>query len=270
MIPMGQVVTGFATVFEDPYIWRRHRAKTVTVFADPKTGLASELLKDVKVEIEKALNVDLARVTGENPSEHTFSTIPIKEENLLPLRGMQGYSMAWGGQAEDSAKAQANLSKNFPPILGLMIFIVILLFGSIRKTLAIWLTVPTAIIGVTIGLLIFRQPFGFMSLLGVLSLSGMLIKNAIVLIDEIGLQSSEGKVPFKAVVDSSVSRLIPVLMASATTMLGMIPLFTDAFFVGMAVAIVFGLGFGTILILIVVPVIYAVLFRIPYPSGSRG
>jgi multidrug efflux pump subunit AcrB len=98
----------------------------------------------------------------------------------------------------------------------------------------------------------------------------MLIKNAIVLIDEIGLQSSEGKVPFKAVVDSSVSRLIPVLMASATTMLGMIPLFTDAFFVGMAVAIVFGLGFGTILILIVVPVIYAVLFRIPYPSGSRG
>jgi multidrug efflux pump subunit AcrB len=115
MIPMGQVVTGFATVFEDPYIWRRHRSKTVTVFADPKTGLASELLKDVKVEIEKALNVDLARVTGENPSEHTFLTIPIKEENPLPLRGMQGYSMAWGGQAEDSAKAQANLSKNFPP-----------------------------------------------------------------------------------------------------------------------------------------------------------
>jgi multidrug efflux pump subunit AcrB len=151
-----------------------------------------------------------------------------------------------------------------------MIFIVILLFGSIRKTLAIWLTVPTAIIGVTIGLLLFKQPFGFMSLLGVLSLSGMLIKNAIVLIDEIGLQLSEGKVPFKAVVDSSVSRLIPVLMASATTMLGMIPLFTDAFFVGMAIAIVFGLGFGTILILIVVPVIYAVLFRIPYPGGSRG
>jgi multidrug efflux pump subunit AcrB len=223
-------------------------------------------LKDVKVKIEKALNVDLERVTGKNPSEHTFSTIPIKEENLLPLKGMTGYTMAWGGQAEDSAKAQANLAKNFPPVFGLMIFIVILLFGSIRKTLAIWLTVPTAIIGVTVGLLLFKQPFGFMSLLGVLSLSGMLIKCAIVLVDEIGLQISEGKDPFQAVVDSSVSRLIPVLMASATTMLGMIPLFTDAFFVGMAVAIVFGLGFGTLLILIVVPVIYAILFRIPYAS----
>jgi len=266
MVPMGQVVTGFATEFDDAYIWRRHRAKTITVFADPKTGLASEVFKDVKVKIEKALNVDLAKVTGKNPSEHTFSTIPVKEENLLPLKGRQGYYMAWGGQAEDSAKAKANLAKNFPPILVLMIFIVIWLFSSIRKTLVIWLTVPTAIIGVTIGLLLFKQPFGFMSLLGVLSLSGMLIKCAIVLVDEIGIQISEGKAPYQAVVDSSVSRLIPVLMASATTMLGMIPLFTDAFFVGMAVAIVFGLGFGTLLILIVVPVIYSILFRIGYEA----
>ena len=270
MVPMGQVVTGLETVFENPYIWRRHRSKTITVFADPKTGLASELFKDVKVKIEKVLDVDLVQVLGKTPSEHTFTTIPVKEERLLPLKGMPGYYMAWGGQAEDSAKAQANLSKNFPPILGLMIFIVILLFGSIRKTLAIWLTVPTAIIGVTIGLLVFKHPFGFMSLLGVLSLSGMLIKCAIVLIDEIGLQIARGKNPFQAVVDSSVSRLIPVLMASATTMLGMIPLFTDAFFVGMAIAIVFGLGFGTILILIVVPVLYTILFRIPYLSSHSS
>jgi multidrug efflux pump subunit AcrB len=146
MVPAGQVVTGFAAEFEDPYIWRRHRSKTITVFADPKTGLASEVFKDVKVKIEQALNVDLEQVLGENPSEHTFATIPVKEEQLLPLKGMTGYYMAWGGQAEDSARAQANLSKNFPPILGLMIFIVIWLFSSIRKTLVIWLTVPTAII----------------------------------------------------------------------------------------------------------------------------
>jgi multidrug efflux pump subunit AcrB len=273
MVPMGQVITRFATEFENPYLWRRHRTKTITVFADPKTGLASELLKDVKVKIEKALNVDLAQVTGKNSSEHIFSTIPVKEENPLPLKGMTGYYMAWGGEAEDSARSQANLAKNFPPILGLMIFIVIWLFSSIRKTLVIWLTVPLAIIGVTIGLLLLKQPFGFMVLLGVLSLSGMLIKCAIVLVDEIGLQISEGKDPFQAVVDSSVSRLIPVLMASATTMLGMIPLFTDAFFVGMAIAIVFGLGFGTLLILIVVPLFYAILFRIPYassPASSLG
>lgn len=270
MVPMGQVVTGFAAEFDNPYIWRRNRARTITVFADPRTGFANELFKDVKVKIEKALNVDLVRVLGKEPSEHIFTTIPVKEDNLLPLKGLPGYSMAWGGQAEDSAKAQANLAKNFPPILGLMIFIVILLFGSIRKTLVIWLTVPTAIIGVTLGLLLSKQPFGFMVLLGALSLSGMLIKSAIVLIDEIGLQTAGGKAPFQALVDSSVSRFIPVLMASATTMLGMIPLFTDAFFIGMAVAIVFGLGFGTLLILIVVPVIYAILFRIPYQEPDSA
>ncbi|GMW02192.1 MAG: multidrug transporter AcrB [Candidatus Hydrogenedentota bacterium] len=270
MISMDQVVTGFATEFENPYIWRRQRSKTITVFADPKSGLASELFQDVKVKVEKALNVDLAQALGTVPSTHTFKTIPVKEDYLLPLKDMPGYYMAWGGEAEDSATAQANLAAGFPPVLSMMIFISILLFGSIRKTLAIWLTVPTSIIGVTVGLVACNQPFGFMSLLGLLSLSGMLIKCAIVLIDEIGAQLSSGKHPFHAVVDSSVSRFMPVLMASATTMLGMIPLFSDAFFAGMAVSIVFGLGFGTVLILVVVPVLYSILFRIPYlPANPR-
>jgi multidrug efflux pump subunit AcrB len=262
MIPMGQVVTEFVTKFEDPYIWRRHRSKTITVFADPREGLASEVFNDVKVEIEKALNVDLEQVLGKAPEEHTPSTIGVKEDLMLPLQGVPGYYMAWGGQAEDSARGQAGLASNFPPILGLMVFIVIVVFNSLRKTAVIWLCVPLAVIGVTVGLLATGQPFGFMSLLGLLSLSGMLIKCAIVLVDEIGVQIGEGKSPYRAVVDSSVSRLIPVLMASATTMLGMIPLFTDAFFVAMAVTIVFGLGFGTLLILVVVPVMYTVIYRV--------
>ncbi len=264
MVSMEQVLTGFTTEFEDPYIWRRNRAKTITVFANPKMGLASELFRDVKVEVEKGLNVDVEQILGKTPTRHTFTTIPVKDAHMLPLKGMPGYYMAWGGQAEDSAKATANLAKNYPPILGMMIFITILLFRNIRKTLVIWLMVPTAIIGVTIGLILCNQPFGFMPLLGLLSLSGMLIKCAIVLIDEIGAQTDSGKHPFHAVVDASVTRFIPVLMASATTMLGMIPLFSDAFFVGMAVTIVFGLGFGTILILVVVPVLYSIFFRVPY------
>jgi len=126
----------------------------------------------------------------------------------------------------------------------------------------IWLTVPLSIIGVTVGLLLFKQPFGFMSLLGLMSLSGMLIKNAIVLIDEIDTQLKGGKAAFQAVIDSGVSRLIPVSMAALTTILGMLPLVQDAFFVSMAVTIMFGLGFATVLTLVFVPVLYAIFFRI--------
>ena len=126
----------------------------------------------------------------------------------------------------------------------MMVLIVIGLFNSIRQPLIIWLTVPLAVIGVTAGLLLTKQPFGFMALLGFMSLSGMLIKNAIVLVDEISLQQREGSPVFKAIVDSGVSRLRPVAMAALTTALGMIPLLVDAFFVAMAVTIIAGLMAG--------------------------
>jgi multidrug efflux pump subunit AcrB len=264
MIPMGQVVSGFETVFEDPYIWRRHRERTITVFADPKTGLASEVFADVKVPIEQALGVDIEGITGS--TEHEFGTIAVQDDDKLPLAGMPGYYIAWGGQAEDSARAGASLASSFPPVFGIMIFIVIWLFNSLKKTAIIWLCVPLAIIGVTAGLLITRQPFGFMSLLGLLSLTGMLIKNAIVLIDQIGIEIDSGKDTYQAIVDSGISRLIPVMMAALTTILGMAPLLQDAFFIAMAVTIMFGLGFATVLTLIVVPVLYAVFYRVPSPS----
>ena len=149
---------------------------------------------------------------------------------------------------------------------GLMVLVVILLFNAVRQPLIIWLTVPLSVIGVTIGLLVFKQPFGFMALLGLLSLSGMLIKNAIVLINQIDLEISEGKERFLAVVDSGVSRLRPVAMAALTTILGMIPLVQDAFFVSMAVTIMCGLAFATLLTLIFVPVLYTIFFGIPSRS----
>ena len=117
-----------------------------------------------------------------------------------------------------------------PIFFGLMVIIVLWLFNSIKKTLIIWLTVPLSLIGVTVGLLLLNQPFGFMSVLGLMSLSGMLIKNAIVLIDEIDTQLKGGKEAFQAIVDSGISRLIPVMMAAATTILGLIPLLSDVFF----------------------------------------
>jgi multidrug efflux pump subunit AcrB len=274
MIPLDQVVSGFEVGFEDPYIWRRDRTKMLRIHADARYGLPSELLAAVKPEIEKALGADLQAYFGGAPGtptldELTAGTIGIKFKDLIPLAGRDGYYMAWGGEAEDSADSQAALAKTIPIFFGLMVLIVLFLFNSIKKTLIIWLTVPLAIIGVTAGLLMFRQPFGFMALLGLMSLAGMLIKNAIVLIDQIDAELAAGKPGFQAIVDSGVSRLIPVSMAALTTILGMIPLLKDAFFVSMAVTIMFGLGFATILTLIVVPVLYAIFFRVPAAAAAK-
>ena len=271
MIPVAQVVTGFKTEFEDPYIWRRDRTKMLKIHADPREGLPSELFARVKPKIEQALGVDVEGKLGRSvsPEEWDASTIPVRYMDMIPLKDMPGYYIAWGGEAEDSAKAQSRLAASIPIFFGLMVLMVIFLFNSIKKTLIIWLTVPLAIIGVTAGLLMLHQPFGFMALLGLMSLSGMLIKNAIVLIDQIGLELESGKPPFQAIVDSGVSRLIPVSMAALTTILGMTPLLQDAFFIAMAVTIMFGLGFATILTLIVVPVLYAIFYRVRYEgSGS--
>jgi multidrug efflux pump subunit AcrB len=232
MIPLAQVVSSFETVFEDQIIIRRDRKRTLTVYGDPIAGSASALFARLRAQIE---NIELP----------------------------EGYTLEWGGEHEDSGRAQAALAASIPVFLVVMLLVTVVLFNSLRQPLIIWLNVPLALIGVTVGLLVTRQPFGFMAMLGFLSLSGMLIKNAIVLIDEINLQLSEGKPPFAALVDSGVSRLRPVAMAAATTALGMIPLLLDAFFVAMAVTIIAGLLFATVLTMIVLPVLYAVFFRVP-------
>ena len=149
-----------------------------------------------------------------------------------------------------------------------MVLTTIALFNNLRQPLVIWLCVPLALIGVTLGLLVTRQPFGFMALLGLLSLIGMLIKNAIVLVDEINVQTAAGNEPFTALLNSGTNRLMPVAMAASTTALGMLPLIVDAFFVSMAVTIIFGLMCATVLTMVVLPVFYAILFRIPSPSNS--
>ena len=178
-----------------------------------------------------------------------------------------GYSLDWGGEYEDSRDARAALARPLPLAVVLMVFIVVCLFNSIRATLVIWLTVPLAIIGVTAGLLLTGQPFGFMALLGVLALGGEQIKNSIVLVDEFKTQRFDlGKSTYQAIVDGSVSRLRPVMLVAVTTVLGMIPLLQDPFFSAMAVTIMFGLAFACVLTMIVVPVLYAIFFRVPEPA----
>jgi multidrug efflux pump subunit AcrB len=238
-IPLRQVVSRFDSRFEDTLIMRRDRRRTITVNCDQIDGTADALLERLMPEIAKI--------------------------ELPP-----GYFIEYGGEYESSRDAQQGLSRTLPVFFLAMVLIVIALFNALRQPLVIWLTVPLALIGVTGGLLITRQPFGFMALLGFLSLSGMLIKNAIVLIDQIDLEIREGKEPAQAVMDSAVSRLRPVAMAAATTVLGMIPLLQDAFFVAMAVTIMAGLTFATLLTMIVVPVLYSAFFRIPAPEARQA
>ncbi len=267
-IPVLQVINGLETAWENPRVARWHRRSMIKIHADARTELPSQLLARVKPKIEQALGVDYEAYLGKKPAKIDASTIPVKYDDIIPLKGKPGYFIAWSGEAEDSANANEQLGASIPIYFGMMILVVIFLFNAFKQPLIIWLTVPLSIIGVTAGLLIFHQPFGFMALLGLMSLAGMLIKNAVVLIDQIDLEIREGKPPFAAIVDSGASRLKPVAMAALTTMMGMIPLFSDAFFVAMAVTIVFGLGFATLLTLIFVPTLYAVFFKVKYEENA--
>ncbi len=231
-VPLIQVADDVDTIFRDSRLKKIDKVYAISAQADPVPGVvAGDLQSAVEDEIEAI--------------------------ELPP-----GYSFEWNGELGDSNEANENLASIIPYSFGAMVLVVILLFNALRQPLVIWMTVPFALVGVTVGLLVMGVPFEFMAILGFLSLAGLLIKNAIVLVDEIDLQIDEGKPRFDALVDSSASRFSPVLLSSGTTILGLIPLFTDAFFQSMAVTLVFGLSFATVLTLAVVPVFYAILFGI--------
>lgn len=233
-IPLQQVTLGYKMQWEDPLIIRKNRKRMLTVFADPDL-----LGEETAATLQKRLQ-------------------PQIESIELP----PGYSLEWGGEYESSADAQASLFTTMPLGYLFMFLITVFLFNSVKEPLIVWLTVPLALIGVTTGLLALNTPFGFMALLGFLSLSGMLLKNGIVLLDQIDIEMKSGKEPYIAVVDAALSRVRPVCMAAITTILGMIPLLPDIFFKPMAVTIMFGLGFATVLTLIVVPVLYRMFHKI--------
>lgn len=239
-VTLSTLVSGFETVWEDPIIERRDRKRTITVMADPK------ILGD-----ETAMAI-FSRTRG------AIEAIPLPP----------GYVLDWGGEYESSTDAQANIFKALPMGYLFMFIITILLFNSVRVPLTIWFCVPLALIGVSTGLLVMNSAFSFMALLGFLSLSGMTVKNGIVLADQINYELEQGTEKYEAIFVSAVSRVRPVCMAAVTTILGMVPLLYDAFFEGMAVVISFGLGFATLLTLVAVPVFYTILFRVKYRNHN--
>ena len=230
-VPASAVISGYRTDWENAVLRSRDRINTIIASCNPAGEFVTPLFERLRTEIDAM--------------------------ELPP-----GYSIAWGGEYEDNSDAQAGLARVLPIGILLMILTSILLFGKLRQPLVIWLTVPLAIIGVSAGLLVFNGAFDFMSLLGALSLIGLLIKNAIVLIDEMDQRTSGDAPAFEAILEAAVSRLRPVILAAATTILGLIPLLSDVFFVNMSITIMAGLGFASLLTLIVVPTLYALLFRI--------
>lgn len=230
--PLRQVTRSVDICWEDPLIPRYNGIRQQRVQCSPVEGLETEAAR-------KAIARKIDKLT-------------------LP----PGYRCEWMGEKQASDRSMKYLFANFPLAIILMIAILIMLFGDARKPTIIFLTIPLVFVGVVATMLVTRMTFTFCAIVGALGLIGMVVKNGIVLMDEIDLQLSEGKAPLEALILSSQSRLRPVMMASLTTILGMIPLLTDAMFGSMAATIMGGLLFGTFITLIFVPVLYAMFFGV--------
>ncbi len=237
-VPLSQVADEIALKWEDPIIIRHQRRRATTVQASPNGVTFPTLLAAVAEDFEQI--------------------------ELPP-----GYELVWDGERKSTTDAQQSLIPGVIPAVAIMLFIIIYLFNAFRPPLIIGLTIPFIFVGIAPALFLTQVPFGFVALLGAMSLSGMIIKNAIVLLDQINLELSAGRSPYDAVVEATVSRLRPVVLAAATTVLGVVPLLQDVFWVGLAITIMAGLTAGTVLTLVLVPVLYAIFYRLdPRPKPS--
>ena len=227
-VPVSQVISAIEVVAEDSLIHRRDRVRTIAALANPP--------------VDHNVNKIFEEVRGD-----------VEAIELPP-----GYRLEWGGEFEANLEANETLTSKIPMALGIMLLVTILMFGTLKQPLVIWLTVPMIICGVVVSLIATDLAFTFPSFLGFLSLSGMLIKNCIVLVDEIDKRLLEYDWTLETVACAAVSRLRPVLLAAGTTIAGMSPLLRDAFFLEMAVCIMGGLAFATLLTLIAAPVFYRI------------
>ena len=230
--PLRQVGNGVNVEWEDPLVIRFNGQRAQRVQCSPAQGMGTEAARQV-VEAE-----------------------------LQKMQIPEGYTLSWAGEKEASDQSMKYLFKNFPLAIILMIAILILLFKDYKTPAILFSCIPMILIGVIPAVLISGATFGFVAIVGLLGLIGMMLKNGIVLMDEIHLEISGGKAPRQALIDSSLSRLRPVMMAAATTILGMVPLLPDAMFGGMAATIMGGLFMGTVITLIIIPVLYAIFFHI--------
>ena len=229
--PLSQVSKGIDIRWEEPVVVRYNGQRQQRLQCSPASGVSTE---SARQSIAKAI-----------------------ESISLP----EGYSLSWEGEYKASTQSKQYLFKGFPLSVVMMLLILIMLFNDFRRPAIIFSCIPLVVVGVFPSVLLSGKDFGFVAIVGILGLIGMMIKNGIVLIDEISLQTSQGKPLDRALIDSSKSRLLPVMMASLTTILGMIPLISDSLFGSLAVTIMGGLAAGTIIILIFIPVLYSLMYK---------
>ena len=229
--PLSQVSKGIDIRWEEPVVMRYNGQRQQRLQCSPAPGVSTE---SARQSIAKAI-----------------------ESIAIP----EGYSLSWEGEYKASTQSKQYLFKGFPLSVVMMLLILIMLFNDFRRPAIIFSCIPLVVVGVFPSVLLSGKDFGFVAIVGILGLIGMMIKNGIVLIDEISLQISQGKPLDRALIDSSKSRLLPVMMASLTTILGMIPLISDSLFGSLAVTIMGGLAAGTVIILIFIPVLYSLMYK---------
>lgn len=237
--PLNQAINGVDMNWEVPLVRRYNGQRSISVQCNNAPGFTAD----------ETRNSLLARMDS--------------------LRIPPGYTTEWLGEYLASTQSKQYLFKNVPIAIVLVIAILVALFADFRKPLMILLCLPLAVIGIVAGMLLAGKDFGFVAIVGALGLVGMMIKNGVVLVDEVNIQIQGGKEPFLALLDASSSRLRPVLLAAMTTILGMIPLVNDDMFGALAVTIMGGLFVGTIITLVILPVLYALFYRIRYKMQEK-
>ena len=238
--PLNQAANGIGVGWETPVVRRYNGQRSIAAQCNPAPGYTANQVRS--------------------------SLLPKIDSLKLP----PGYTTEWQGEYLASTQSMGYLFKNVPIAVVLVLAILIALFRDFRKPLMILLCLPLAIIGVVAGMLLAGKEFGFVAIVGALGLVGMMIKNGVVLVDEVDIQIRSGKEPFGALLDASSSRFRPVLLAALTTILGMIPLVNDDMFGALAVTIMGGLFIGTVITLVILPVLYAIFYRIRRPKeGSE-
>ena len=241
----------------DLAVWNGiHSAPLAQVTKDIRIGWEYPLIRTYNRQLSMAAMCDV------QPG-HTMAEVHAEIKNEIEkIQLPEGYTFFWDAQYKTQKEGMAALTKFFPLALLLLILILVALFRNYRQPLITFLILPLSVIGVVFGQLVTGTEFGFFSIAGWLGLLGMIIKNVIVLLDEVNIQLRTGVKPYTAIIESTVSRVRPVLMAAVTTILGMVPLLFDVVFAGMAAAIVFGLTFATLLTLFITPALYAVFYNV--------
>ncbi|MBJ8453287.1 efflux RND transporter permease subunit [Acinetobacter bereziniae] len=232
-VPLAQIAT-LQYKFEDGLIWHRNRLPTITVRADIRSKL-----QPATVVNQMAEKMDQLRAT-------------------LP----SGYLVEVGGTVEESAKGQSSVNAGMPLFLAVVFTLLMIQLKSISRSFIVFLTAPLGLIGVVLFLLLFNKPFGFVAMLGTIALSGMIMRNSLILIDQIEQDIRAGHNQWDAILDATVRRFRPIILTALAAVLAMIPLSRSIFFGPMAVAIMGGLIIATLLTLFFLPALYATWFKI--------